>query len=57
MGAVFADDSIDEGVVDVAEDGDRWVYLCKFLNGDDGRSKGGAGSSEVGVGFDAHELE
>ena len=57
MGTVFADDGVDEGVVDVAEDGDRWVYLCEFFDGNDGGSKGGTGSSEVGVGFDPHKLE
>jgi hypothetical protein len=42
--------------VDIAEDGDRWVYFCEFFDGDDCGSEGGTGSSEVGVGFDAHKL-
>ena len=54
LGTVFADDSVDKGVVDVAHDGDRWVNLRKFLYGQDGRGERSFGTTKFGWYFDSH---
>ncbi len=53
---MFPDDSVDQSIVDVAKNGDGWVYLGEFFNGNDGRGEGASCASLFRAGFNAHKL-
>jgi hypothetical protein len=56
FGTVFADNGVDEGVVDVTHNRDGGIDLGKLLDDNESRCKRGPCTSMIWTNFDAHEL-
>lgn len=55
-GAQFADQRVNQCVLDVAEHSHGRVHLGQLLDDKDGREEGGAGAAILWVDLNAHEL-